>query len=172
VSEAAKIDDKEAKRAAKDACPKGSSDEDDDGDDGDGGDDDSGDADGARGSCVSEAAKIDDKEAKRAAKDACPKGSSDEDGDGGDGGGDDSVDAAGRSDDAPGRSGDAPGKSGDAPKGGGNAKHDDDPCRGRPVWAGPMSKEERAALKEANSRDLCVDDEVLDDDTDDTDDDD
>ena len=126
-----------------------------------------------RGACISEAAKIKDKDAKRAAKDACPKGN-DTDDDTDDSGPDDapgrsgdapgrSGDAPGRSGDAPGRSGDAPGRSGDAPGRSGDApgqvKHADDPCRGKPPWAGPMPQSEREALKEQHSRDACPDDD-------------
>ena len=34
----------------------------------------------------------------------------------------------------------------------------DDPCHGRPPWAGPMSKEDRQAAKESASRADCPDD--------------
>ena len=85
-----------------------------------------------RGPCVSEAAKIKDKDAKRAAKEACPKGGGDDD-ESGDESGDDTGD-----DTAP-----------------GGPPASDDPCRGRPPWAGPMSKEQRAAAKESASRENC-----------------
>lgn len=134
--------------------------------------------DGKRGPCVSEAAKIKDKDAKQAAKDACPKGAPDDDSPEDDDSGSDapgrSGDAPGQNKDAPGRSGDAPGqnkdkpgRSGDAPgqnkdkpngQGNGTTKHDDDPCKGRPAWAGPMSKADRDAAKAANSRADCPDD--------------
>jgi len=94
---------------------------------------------GTRGACVSEAAKVKDEVAKQDAKDACPKGKPDRGGDAGD---------------APGRSGDAPGQKKDKTK----AKHVDDPCRGRPAWAGQMSPEDRAEAKAANSREGCPDD--------------
>lgn len=96
--------------------------------------------DGKRGPCVAEAAKIEDAAEKQAAKDACPKGKP---------AGDDDPESPDDGDDAPGRSGDAPGR----------VKHDDDPCRGRPPWAGQMSNEERAELKAEHGRDDCVDDE-------------
>ena len=151
---------------------------------------------GNRGACVSEAAKLKDKEAKQAAKDACPKGGDDvDDVDDGpdvddeprDEGTDDapgrsgeapgqtgdtpgkSGDAPVRPGDAPGRSGDAPGRSGDAP---GQTKHTDDPCKGKPAWAGKMSKEERDALKEQYDRSACPDDDTDDDGSDDDTDDD
>jgi hypothetical protein len=95
---------------------------------------------GKRGPCVSEAAKIKDEDAKKAAIAACPKGGADDTG-GGDG-----------PEGSPGKSGDAPGKSGDAP---GQIKHEGDPCHGRPPWAGKMSKEEREAAKQAASREAC-----------------
>lgn len=105
---------------------------------------------GKRGPCVSEAAKIKDKDAKQAAKDACPKGPND----------DDPTEGDESDPDAPGRSGDAPGQNNEAPERKGNAttKHDDDPCKGRPAWAGPMPKEERDAAKAANPRADCPDD--------------
>jgi hypothetical protein len=74
---------------------------------------------GKRGPCVSEAAKLDDKQAKQAAKDECPKG--------GKGAGDDETSgddapSPGRSGEAPGHAPDgattkttAPGRSGEAP---------------------------------------------------------
>ena len=87
---------------------------------------------GKRGPCVAEAAKIKDKDAKKAAKDACPKGGGDEDGE---------------------ESGDGSGtpRQGPPPA--------DDPCRGRPPWAGPMSKEQREAAKESASRANCPTDD-------------
>ena len=91
---------------------------------------------GKRGQCVSEAAKIKDKDAKRAAKEACPKG----------GGGPD--DESGDDQGAPADEQSPTNKPGGPPAA-------DDPCRGRPPWAGPMSKEQRAAAKEANSRENC-----------------
>ena len=153
---------------------------------------------GQRGPCVSQAAKIEDEASKQAAKDACPKGGPPDAGDDveGDENGGDENDAPGRSGDAPGQTGDlpngktpgggkatAPGQTGDLPNGktpgAGNAdapgqvKHADDPCKGRPAWAGPMSKDEREALKEAGSRADCDGDEQGDDlDDDDLDDDD
>lgn len=133
---------------------------------------------GNRGACVSEAAKLDDQEAKQAAKDACPKGGDDTDDVDDDPDGDDtdtdqapgrsgeapgqsgeapgkSGEAPGRSGEAPGRSGEAPGRSGEAP---GQVKHADDPCAGKPAWAGPMSKDERDALREQYDRSACPDD--------------
>jgi hypothetical protein len=99
---------------------------------------------GKRGPCVSEAAKIKDEDAKKAAIAACPKGGPDDTGDGGNGGN--------GPEGSPGKSGDAPGKSAAAP---GQVKHEGDPCHGRPPWAGKMSKEEREAAKQAASRDAC-----------------
>ena len=87
---------------------------------------------GKRGPCVAEAAKIKDKDAKKAAKDACPKGGDDESGD---------------------ETGDETGTPGQGPP------PADDPCRGRPPWAGPMSKEQREAAKESASRENCPQDE-------------
>jgi hypothetical protein len=110
-----------------------------------------------RGPCVSEAAKIEDEAAKQAAKDACPKGGPD----------DEQPDPNGPNDpgdpsdgDQPGRSGEAPGKADKTPKdkANGTTKHDDDPCRGRPAWTGPMTQEEREDAKAANSREACIDD--------------
>jgi hypothetical protein len=104
---------------------------------------------GKRGPCVAEAAKLEDKDAKKAAMDACPKGGRgpdvSDDPNGTDG-------TPGRSGEAPGHSGDAPGKPGEAP---GQSKHDSDPCHGRPPWAGKMSKDERDAAKQAASREAC-----------------
>ena len=134
---------------------------------------------GNRSACVSQAAKIEDKDAKQAAKDACPKGDDvdDDDPDTDDEpGGDDTDDAPGKSGEAPGKSGEAPGKSGEAPGRSGEApgqsgeapgksgdapgqtKHADDPCKGKPPWAGKMSKDERDALKEQFDRSACADD--------------
>jgi hypothetical protein len=91
---------------------------------------------GKRGPCVSQAAKIKDKDAKKAAKDACPKGGGDETGDeSGDESGDETGDGAGTPEQGP------PSAS--------------DPCHGRPPWAGPMSKEQRAAAKASASRANC-----------------
>jgi hypothetical protein len=85
---------------------------------------------GKRGPCMASAAKIKDKDAKQAAKDACPKG--------GNGGGDE----------------------GNGGGGGNGAPASDDPCHGRPPWAGPMSKADRQAAKESASRAQCpADDE-------------
>ena len=103
---------------------------------------------GKRGPCVAEAAKLKDKDAKKAAMDACPKGGERPD---------DSDDpksdgAPGKSGEAPGHRSDAPGKSGQAP---GQTKHASDPCHGRPPWAGKMSKQERDAAKQAASREAC-----------------
>jgi hypothetical protein len=83
---------------------------------------------GKRGPCMSQAAKIKDKDAKKAAKDACPKG-------GGDESGDETGDGAGTPEQGP------PSAS--------------DPCHGRPPWAGPMSKEQRDAAKASASRANC-----------------
>jgi hypothetical protein len=84
---------------------------------------------GKRGPCVAEAAKIKDKDAKRAAKDACPKGAGDE-------------------------TGDETGGNGNGPP-----PASDDPCHGRPPWAGPMSKEQRQAAKASASRANCPNDD-------------
>ena len=100
---------------------------------------------GKRGPCVSAIAKSDlPKAEKKAAKDACPKG-----GNGGTGG---DVDDDGE-----------PGKSGEAP---GQTKHADDPCKGKPPWAGQkgLSTAEKDAMK-AERAATCGRD--LDDDTDD-----
>jgi hypothetical protein len=113
---------------------------------------------GKRGPCVAEAAKIKDKDAKKAAMDACPKGSGD-DGGNGPAGSPNNSDAPGHSGDAPGHSGGAPGRSGSAP---GQVKHTGDPCHGRPPWAGPMSKEQRDAAKQAASRAACPTDSNVD----------
>jgi hypothetical protein len=83
---------------------------------------------GKRGPCMSQAAKIKDKDAKKAAKDACPKGGADESGD-------ETGDGAGTPEQGP------PSAS--------------DPCHGRPPWAGPMSKEQRDAAKASASRANC-----------------
>jgi hypothetical protein len=48
----------------------------------------------------------------------------------------------GLADDRPGRSGEAPGRSGDHPN------EDEDPCTGKPPWAGPMEPTERQRLKD------------------------
>jgi hypothetical protein len=95
---------------------------------------------GNRGACVSEVAKIKDPDEKKAAKEACPKGGNPHDDDSGDGDGGD--------------------------RGGGPPPPSDDPCHGRPPWAGPMSKEDRQAAKEANSRAQCPDDDPDDDESD------
>jgi hypothetical protein len=87
---------------------------------------------GKRGPCMSQAAKIKDKDAKKAAKDACPKGGGNESGDET---GDETGDGAGTPEQGP------PSAS--------------DPCRGRPPWAGPMSKEQRDAAKASASRANC-----------------
>ena len=87
---------------------------------------------GKRGPCMSQAAKIKDKDAKKAAKDACPKGGADESGDES---GDETGDGAGTPEQGP------PSAS--------------DPCHGRPPWAGPMSKEQRDAAKASASRANC-----------------
>jgi hypothetical protein len=98
-----------------------------------------------RGACVSAAAKLEDEAAKQSAKDACPRGGPPEN--------DDSTDGShGRSDTAPGHS-----KTNGQPPGAG--KHEGDPCRGRPAWAGPMSKADRQAAREANSRANCPEDD-------------
>jgi len=95
---------------------------------------------GTRGACVSEAAKIKDKDAKRAAKEACPKGGGDESGDDQTG-----VDETGDGNDSPNTPGGPPAS--------------DDPCHGRPPWAGPMSKEQREAAKASASRANCPKDD-------------
>lgn len=87
---------------------------------------------GKRGPCMSQAAKIKDKDAKKAAKDACPKGGGNESGDET---GDETGDGAGTPEQGP------PSAS--------------DPCHGRPPWAGPMSKEQRDAAKASASRANC-----------------
>ena len=78
---------------------------------------------GHRGSCVSAAAKISDPEAKATAKAACPKG-------------------------GPPVAGEAPGRSGEARTKA--DKHGEDPCRGKPPWAGrnDMTEAEKQAAKE------------------------
>jgi hypothetical protein len=80
---------------------------------------------GHRGSCVSAAAKIADPEDKATAKAACPKG-------------------------GPPAAGEAPGRSGEAPGRTKADKHADDPCRGKPPWAGrnDMTEAEKQAAKE------------------------
>jgi hypothetical protein len=93
---------------------------------------------GKRGPCVAEAAKIKDKDARKAAKDACPKGGPDESGD---------------------ESGDDAGESGDEHGQPGGPPAADDPCHGRPPWAGPMSKEQRQVAKESASRENCPEDD-------------
>ncbi len=78
---------------------------------------------GKRGPCVSAIAKSDLSQAeKKSAKDDCPKG-----GNGASGG-----DGAGKSDEAP-----------------GSTKHADDPCKGKPPWAGKkdLTTEQKDALK-------------------------
>jgi hypothetical protein len=90
--------------------------------------------DGKRGPCVAEAAKIKDKDAKKAAKDACPKG-----------GGDESSDD----------SGDVESQGGEAPATPEQGPPVADACHGRPPWAGPMSKEQREAAKASASRAQC-----------------
>jgi hypothetical protein len=104
-----------------------------------------------RGPCVAEAAKLEDKEAKQAAKEACP-----------DGGGAPKTgtgsESSGRSDEAPGQTGEtSPGT------GKGSSKHEGDPCHGRPPWAGDMSKEARDAAKQAASREACPPDSDVED---------
>ncbi len=89
---------------------------------------------GKRGPCMASAAKIKDKDAKQAAKDACPKG-----GNGGGNGG---------------------GEEGNGGGGGNGAPVSDDPCHGRPPWAGPMSKADRQAAKESASRAQCPADDA------------
>lgn len=86
---------------------------------------------GTRGACVSAAAKDEtlDPAQKKAAKDACPKGGRPAD--------------AGPPDGA-GRSGQAPGH---GPK---VDKHAEDPCRGRPPWAGGRLTPEERAQRQAD----------------------
>lgn len=105
---------------------------------------------GKRGPCVSAIAKSDlPKNEKKAAKDACPKGGDDpdelEDGEG---------------------NGKGKGRAGEAP---GQTKHADDPCRGKPPWAGrnDLTKAEKDAMKaeRAATCDADLDDEAEDDDT-------
>lgn len=105
---------------------------------------------GKRGPCVSAAAKLADPAEKQAAKDACPKGPF---GNGPDG-------APGQSGEKPGKSGDR-GRSADAP---GQVGKADDPCRGRPPWAGhhDLTDDEVAAAKA--QREACPDDTDVDED--------
>jgi hypothetical protein len=107
---------------------------------------------GKRGPCVAEAAKIKDKEEKKAAKDACPKGGEGTDDDG-QGGGPPATPGQGQG------QGQAQGEGQGPPA-------VDDPCRGRPPWAGPMSKEQRAAAKASASRENCPKDDDEGDDAD------
>lgn len=110
---------------------------------------------GKRGPCVSAIAKSDlPKDEKKAAKDACPKG------------GDDADDIDEDDDGGEGKSGE--GKSGEAP---GQTKHADDPCKGKPPWAGQkgLNKADKDAMK-AERAATCGRD--LDDDGDDDGDDD
>lgn len=89
---------------------------------------------GKRGPCVSAIAKSDlPKDEKKAAKDACPKGGDDEADEDGDAGED-------------GTKGNGKGRSGEAP---GQTKHADDPCKGKPPWAGKndLTDAEKDALK-------------------------
>ncbi len=89
-----------------------------------------------RGECVSTAARAGDD----AAKVACPKG--------------------GRPEGTPGAGRDgAPGQQGKAPKAGAPAgpNRDDDPCTGKPPWAGPGTPEEKAAAR-ATCPDRAADD--------------
>ncbi len=101
-----------------------------------------------RGQCVSAIAKNPElsKDDKKAQKAACPKGGPPEGIGGGEGEG-------------PGRSGEAPGRSGTAP---GQTKHEGDPCRGKPPWAGnkTMTDTEKADAKAA--RQACPDDDAED----------
>ena len=97
------------------------------------------------GACVSQAAHAnqDDPVAKKAAIDACKTKS-----------------PPGKSADAPGRSGATPGRSGDAPGRSGTAGvKADDPCKGKPPWAGnkTMDAATRTSLQE--QRAACVDDD-------------
>ena len=87
---------------------------------------------GKRGPCVSAIAKSDlPKAEKKAAKDACPKG--------GDGAIDENESSEGENGNGKGRSNEAPGQT----------KHVDDPCKGKPAWAGKndLTVEEKDALK-------------------------
>jgi hypothetical protein len=79
-----------------------------------------------RGACVSAAAEAhpEDEVARKAAKDACPKGRPEGVG-------------KGKPDGVP------PGHAGKAS----GANADGDPCTGKPPWAGPMSPEEKARLR-------------------------
>ena len=106
---------------------------------------------GKRGPCVSAIAKSDlPKAEKKAAKDACPKG--------GNGGTGEDIDDDGE-----------PGESGEAP---GRTKHADDPCKGKPPWAGQkgLSTAEKDAMKAERAatcgRDLDDEDDDLDEDED------
>jgi hypothetical protein len=87
---------------------------------------------GKHGPCMSQAAKIKDKDAKKAAKEACPKGGKDESGDES---GDETGEVTGTHEQGP--------------------PPANDPCHGRPPWAGPMSKEQRDAAKASASRANC-----------------
>jgi hypothetical protein len=135
---------------------------------------------GKRGPCVSEAAKIKDKDAKKAAMDACPKGGpdngGDDDGDQGQGPPPSDDPCRGRppwagpmskeqreaAKESASRANCPDDEGGDADEredGGGGPPAPDDPCRGRPPWAGPMSKEQREAAKASASRANCPDDD-------------
>ena len=103
---------------------------------------------GKRGPCVSAIAKSDiPKDEKKVAKDACPKG--------GDGapGADDPDDA----DDGEGNGKDKD-RSVEAP---GQTKHADDPCKGKPPWAGKndLTVEEKDALKSQRAATCGSDDD-------------
>ena len=100
---------------------------------------------GKRGPCVAQAAKIKDKDEKQAAKDACPKGGEGT-GNEGQGGGPPATPGQGQG------QGQGQGEGQGPPA-------VDDPCRGRPPWAGPMSKEQRAAAKASASRANCPKDD-------------
>lgn len=85
---------------------------------------------GTRGQCVSQIAKSDLPDAeKKAAKDACPKGGA--------------PDGTGSS-----KGGQAPGKTR-------ADKHADDPCRGKPPWAGKNDLSEQDKAEKQAERDRC-----------------
>ncbi|WP_436792711.1 hypothetical protein [Actinospongicola halichondriae] len=95
---------------------------------------------GNRGACVSAIAKSSlPKDEKKAAKDACPKG------------GKGAADGA------------------ETPGGSATTPHADDPCRGKPPWAGrkDLTSEQKDALKSERRATCGTDDDLLDDQDDD-----
>ncbi len=95
------------------------------------------------GKCVSEAAHAhpNDPVAKKAAIDACR------------------TTPPGKSGDAPGRSGATPGRSGDAPGRSGTAGvKDNDPCKGKPPWAGNKTMDPATRTSLQDQRAACADD--------------